>query len=239
MLLWETTLIWRYKGALFKMDASVFLEWVAQHQYILLKKSEAKRPILAFLNSSTKSFRTTQRNLPPPCAGNWNSNSLWAKFILAYCWSFWTYWGSHLESSDDVCWISERTGCFFTEVAGPVCFIISTDNKSWLQLLFPIYEVTRWVLIVPSLEGMMGDGTATVKSWCEFPKKVYDEEIHGCKFYLPDAFRYAWHIPDIHIFLIFPPSPSYTSSFSWVPTLRYHFRRTWFMKYLSESHAWN
>lgn len=128
---------------------------------------------------------------------------------------------------------------FFTEVAGPVCFIISTDNKPWLQLLFPIYEVTRWVLIVPSLEGMMGDGTATVKSWCEFPKKVYDEEIHGCKFYLPDAFRYAWHIPDIHIFLIFPPSPSCTSSFSWVPTLRYHFRRTWFMKYLSESHAWN
>lgn len=47
MLLWETTLIWRYKGALFKMDASVFLEWGAQHQHALLKKSEAKRPILA------------------------------------------------------------------------------------------------------------------------------------------------------------------------------------------------
>jgi len=66
MLLWETTLIWRYKGALFKMDASVFLEWGTQHHHALLKKSEAKRPILATLHSPTKSSRTSQRNLPPP-----------------------------------------------------------------------------------------------------------------------------------------------------------------------------
>lgn len=50
-----------------------------------------------------------------------------------------------------------------------------------------------------------------VKSWCEYSKKVYDVEIHSCKFYLPAAFDCAWHISDL--FLILPPSPSYTSSF--------------------------
>lgn len=65
MLLWEITLIWRYKGALFKMDASVFLEWGAQYQHASLKKPETKRPILETLNS-TKSFRTSQKNLPSP-----------------------------------------------------------------------------------------------------------------------------------------------------------------------------
>lgn len=173
----------------------------------------------------------------PPRAGNWNINSLQAKFILAYCWAFWTHWGSHLESSDDTCWISERTGWGFAEEVGPVCFIVSTDNKSWLQLFFPTYDVTRQVLILPSLGGMMGDREllhqpvwccATVKSWCEYSKKVYDGEIHGCKFYLPAAFHCAWHISGI--FLIFPPPPSYTSSFSWVHTLQYNFRRTWLMK---------
>lgn len=56
------SLIWMYKRALFKMDASVFWGWGAQHQQTLLKKS----PILATLNPSIKSFATSQRNLPPP-----------------------------------------------------------------------------------------------------------------------------------------------------------------------------
>lgn len=38
---------------------------------------------------------------------------------------------------------------------------------------------------------------AMVKSWCEYSKKVYDVEIHGCQFYLPAAFNCAWHISGI------------------------------------------
>jgi len=34
----------------------------------------------------------------------------------------------------------------------------------------------------------------TVKSWCEYSKKVYDLEIHVCKFYLPVASHCARHI---------------------------------------------
>lgn len=56
------SLIRMYKRALFKMDASVFSGWGAQHQQTLLKKS----PILATVNPSIKSFATSQRNLPPP-----------------------------------------------------------------------------------------------------------------------------------------------------------------------------
>lgn len=209
------------------MDASVFLEWVAQHQYTLLKKSEAKRAILAFLNSSIKSFRTTQRNIPPPCTGNWNSNSLWAKFTLAYCWAFWTYWGSHLESSDDVCWISERTGCFFLPSRWGWCaslppLITSPDCSS--SFLFMRWQGEFW--LCPPWKAWWETGLlhqhefccATVKSWCEFSKKVYDEEIHGCKFYLSDVLHCAWHIPDIFFeyFLHLPhthfPSAQYLHS---------------------------
>lgn len=37
----------------------------------------------------------------------------------------------------------------------------------------------------------------TVKCHCDYSNKVYDVEIHGCKFYLPVAFHCVWHISDI------------------------------------------
>lgn len=58
----SNSLVWMYKGGLFKMDASVFLEWGARHQQTLLKK----RPILATFNPSIESFAKSQRKLPPP-----------------------------------------------------------------------------------------------------------------------------------------------------------------------------
>lgn len=64
------------------------------------------------LNPSIKSFATTQRNLPPPTCWKLKYQFPTVKFILWYCWAFWTHWGSHLESSDNACWISERMGFF-------------------------------------------------------------------------------------------------------------------------------
>lgn len=129
-----SSLIWMYKRALFQIDASVFSEWGAQHQTLL-----KKRPILATLNPSIKSFATTRRNLPPPICWKLKYQFPTVKFILWYCWAFWTHWGSHLESSDNACWISERMGFFVVAVVevGTVCFIVSTDNKFWLQLFLP------------------------------------------------------------------------------------------------------
>lgn len=192
-------------------------------------------PILATLNSSTKSFRTSQRNLPPSMCWKLKYQFSMGKVHTCILLSILNplgflpgeFWWRMLDFREK--------GMVFAEEVGPVCFIVSTD-KSWLQLFFPTYDVTWQVLILPSLGGVMRNREilhqpvlccATPKHWCEYSKKDYEMEIHGCKIYLPVAFHCAWHI---WFFRIFPLAPSYTSSFSWVHTLQYHFRRTWFMK---------
>lgn len=89
----------------------------------------------------------------PPCAGNWNINSLQAKFILAYCWAFWTHWGSRLESSDNTCWISERTGWGFFCWEGGASVL---HCLNWQQVLTAAFLSYLWCDMASSDTALTG-----------------------------------------------------------------------------------
>lgn len=69
-------------------------------------------PSWQLLTPPSNPLQSHKGSFLPQYAGNRSTSSLQAKFILWYCWAFWTHWGSHLESSDNACWISERMGFF-------------------------------------------------------------------------------------------------------------------------------
>lgn len=76
----------------------------------------------------------------PPWSGNWNINSLWAKLVLEYCWTFWTHWGSCLQTSDNTCWISERTGWGFCWRGGTSVL----HCLNWQQVLTAAFLSYLW-----------------------------------------------------------------------------------------------
>lgn len=121
--------VWMYKGAPFKMDASVFSEWGAQHQQTLLKK----RPSWQLTAPPANYLQHHKGTFLPPYTGNWSIGSLHAKFILWYCWAFWTHWGSHLESSDNACWIFRENGIFCCCCCGGGDSVLHCLN--WQQVL--------------------------------------------------------------------------------------------------------
>lgn len=97
-------------------------------------------PILATLNSSTKSFRTSQRNLPPSMCWKLKYQFSMGKVHTCILLSILNplgflpgeFWWRMLDFREK--------GMVFAEEVGPVCFIVSTD-KSWLQLFFLL---TMW-----------------------------------------------------------------------------------------------
>lgn len=132
----SNNLIWMYKGALFKLDASVFLEWGTQHQQALLKK----RPILATVNPSLPQIlRNITREPSSP-------HMLEIEVSISYRQSSYFDIAEHFEPTGVLTWRVltmhagfQREWDFFVVVVevGTVCFIVSTDNKFWLQLFLP------------------------------------------------------------------------------------------------------
>lgn len=126
----------------------------------------------------------------------------------------------------------------FAEEVGPLCFIGSTDNKSWLQLFFSAYHcdmVSSDIALPGRCDGRQVTTTSAcvVSHYGKKPVWILQEFLRcgdSCLQVLlascfPLCMAHFWYF-----LLIFPLSPSYTSSFGWVHTLQYHFRRTWLMK---------
>lgn len=129
----SNNLIWMYKGALFKLDASVFFKRGTPHQQALLKK----RSTLATYNPSLKSFATSQGNLPPPICWKlkyqFPTGKVHALILLNILnplgFSPGEFWQCMLDFREN--------GIFVVVEVGTVCFTVSTDNKFWLQLFLP------------------------------------------------------------------------------------------------------
>lgn len=125
----SNSLVW--KGALFKMDTSVFSR-VRSSTSADIAEEEA---ILAALNPSIKSFATPQRNLPPPICWKlkyqFPTGKVHTLILLSILnplrFSPGEFWQCMLDF--------QRAWDFFVAAVvevGTVCFIVSTDNKFWL-----------------------------------------------------------------------------------------------------------